>query len=598
MKSKSIAKILSVAGSVAMLAGLATIGFSASADDTAPEKEYVEYSYDFSDPAQLNDFESYYLAVPDGSDAVKDENVTDHWEIKEGKLWRKPVGTIDNPGTHEKNAMLYLNKGDIPFFEAEFTGYRGESWGWYFLGFGGTPGKEVLQKGAAMTFPTFDGFAAVVKNGKNHVDTSKNPPILAEYVLGEFPEWNRDNGDHNLPISFKVKVLPGTEADEVLLYVQMKKGDGEWLDLTADGGYSIIDPALVEGGRIFIQTQNDSQSFDNLVIRPLNADGSRVEKTEEGTTTTDGGAATTTTNGDAATTTTEGETATTTEAPVPQSKWDYEYDFDSEKDLADFKAYWQEKRDGTDGFNPGVAESISKHWEIKDGKLVRKEIVTGSNPGTDSYNAMLYLATEKIPYFEAELTFNHGDSWGWPQLNFGSSTLGEPVIRSGAGVFMSQEGQMYVSRMIYNEEVKNYVSSDVTVSEKPYGEGFAKAQSHTYKIRVVKGEKENETLLSVWVKQADGEFVEIAKDFSIIDPEMAAKGGYIFLQAQNDNVSFDSLKIQKLNADGSDWVPEDGYTKPTSPSTGVTGSAIPALLMLGAGAAFVAAYAFNKKGNK
>lgn len=316
-----------------------------------------------------------------------------------------------------------------------------------------------------------------------------------------------------------------------------------------------------------------------------------MEVVDDTTTTADDDTATTaddtaaTTAGDAATTKGDDAAATTeaaaTEAPKPQSKWDYEYAFESDKDLADFKAYWQEKRDGDKGFNPGVAEEISKHWEIKDGKLVRKGVVSG-NPGTDSNNAMLYLATEKIPYFEAELTFTHGASWGWPQLNFGSSTLGEPVLRSGAGVFMTREGQMYVSRMTYNDEVKKYVSSDEKIGKEPYGEGFDKTKPHTYKIRVTKGSKANETLLSVWVSQADGDFVEMVKDYSIIDPDMASKGGYIFLQAQNDNISFDSLKIQKLNADGSDWVPADDYVRPTSPSTGVTSSAIPALLMLGA----------------
>ena len=46
MKSKCVTKVLSVVGSVAMLAGLATMGFGASAEDA--EKKIVEYKYDFS----------------------------------------------------------------------------------------------------------------------------------------------------------------------------------------------------------------------------------------------------------------------------------------------------------------------------------------------------------------------------------------------------------------------------------------------------------------------------------------------------------------------------------------------------------------------
>ncbi|MGI5857652.1 MAG: hypothetical protein ACOX64_14540, partial [Candidatus Merdivicinus sp.] len=300
---------------------------------------------------------------------------------------------------------------------------------------------------------------------------------------------------------------------------------------------------------------------------------------------------TTTTNGDAATTTTEGETATTTtEAPVPQSKWDYEYDFDSEEEMADFAAYWQATRDAEGGgYNASVKEDWKAHWELKDGKLVRSNLdkTEGATPGSISNNAMLYLTKEQIPYFEAEVSFSFGDSWGWPQFNFGSKELGAAVLRSGAGVWMSMQGEVYAAH--------NGMDTNDKLTDGAYDANFKKGDEHTYKVRVIKGEKANEILLSIAVKANDGEFKTIVENHSIVDENL---GGYISLQAQNDNLSFNSLKIQKLNADGSDWNAEDGDGKPTSPSTGVSGSAIPALLMLGAGAAFVAAYAFSKKGSK
>lgn len=589
MKSKSIAKILSVAGSVAMLAGLATIGFSASADDTAPAKEYVEYSYDFSDPAQLNDFDSYFIA--NGTDKSEPAPWKDYWNLNEetGKLERIRIGN-NNPGTTESNSQLYFNKAKFQYFEAEYTFELGSAWGWAELGFG------AVDKGYHMESETSPS-GGIFMQQEGYVDLF----WLIDRVEGNpYPnQFGKDgvdyNGEamnieynHSVSHTLKIKVLPGETADTVKITLSAKSGD-KAEKVLLDGTKEFEDWVIAnEEGYIFLQAQNDTVKYDSLVIRPLNADGSRVEKTEEGTTTTDGGAATTTTNGDAATTTTEGET-TATEAPAPQSKWDYEYDFDSEEDLADFEAYWQATRDAEGGgYNASVKEEINVHWEIKDGKLVRKEILPGeeNNPGSVSNNATLYFTKEQIPYFEAEVSFNFGDSWGWPQFNFGSKELGATVLRSGAGIFMSMQGEVYAAH--------NGTDTNDKLTEGAYDASFQKGDEHTYKVRVIKGEKENEVLMTVAVKANDGEFKTIVENHSIVDENL---GGYISLQAQNDNLSFNSLKIQKLNADGSDWSAENG-DKPGSPSTGVTGSAIPALLMLGAGAAFVAAYAFNKKGNK
>ena len=555
-----------------------TYGLLDLADKTA-----WDYVYDFESDADMSAFNAY--GIDNGTGQGTAAAWSDLWELRDGKLVRKTTSGV-GVGTGEKNAMLYL-KQPLRFFEAEIQMEFGDVWGWLQFGFGAQEmgwHAENREHPSAGFFLERECYLHARIPNFSAGDTQVWGGNMSSYWGGTVDEThnNLKPGIH----TFRVIVEPSENPNKILVTLKVKSESNNNEEFVALDKQEFEAPILANNdGYFYIQAQNDNSTINSVKIREIETPATTTTSeatttTSEATTTTSEATTTTseatTTTSEATTTTSEATTTTedsttTTQPAQPDDRFDYVYDFDSEEDLADFEAYWQAVRDSADGFNSGVAEDVTVHWEIKDGKLVRKELVTGSNPGTDSNNAMLYLATEKIPYFEAELTFNHGDSWGWPQLNFGSSALGEPVLRSGAGVFMSQEGQMYISRFVYNEEVENYVSSDVTVSERPYGEGFEKVQSHTYKIRVVKGEKENETLLSIWVKQADGEFVEIAKDFSIIDPEMAAKGGYIFLQAQNDNISFDSLKIQKLNADGSDWTEDtENTTNPSTDSTTTT----------------------------
>lgn len=169
-----------------------------------------------------------------------------------------------DPGTTASNAILYLKQDGIQYFEAEFTAWTGShanSWGWYYFGFGGNLGSHALNSGAALCVPAWDGFATLVRNGKDHVSGGDS------YKIGTIAGYDKAKAT-----TWKVRVLPGSEADEVLVSVWAKVGDAADFTAVNADPVSVIDANVANGGYIFLQTQNDDQSFDNLVIRPLNAE--------------------------------------------------------------------------------------------------------------------------------------------------------------------------------------------------------------------------------------------------------------------------------------------------------------------------------------
>lgn len=265
-----------------------------------------------------------------------------------------------------------------------------------------------------------------------------------------------------------------------------------------------------------------------------------------------------------------------------EAKNSYQIKFDSADTVnSNFEVYYQADAATKDS----AKEDLSAHWEIKDGKLVRSGLVSGKTPGTGDNNAMLYLKDTTFQYFEAELTWEYGTSWGWTQLGFGSPTMGAAAEDSkAANVFFSQEGQLYLD----SEQ-----GSLATQTDAPYDSAFKKAGVHTMKVKVVKGTKDNEVLVTVSEKQDDNEYKVVKENISLVD-ETVAKGGYIFIQVQNDDVKLHSLNITRLNADGTvatDPAPEAPETpdEPTSPSTGVGAPIVAIVTLAGASLALVAA---------
>lgn len=261
-----------------------------------------------------------------------------------------------------------------------------------------------------------------------------------------------------------------------------------------------------------------------------------------------------------------------------EAKNSYQIKFDNLDTIKNtFEAYYQADANT----KKSVKEDIAKHWELKDNMLVRTGLVSGKNPGTDSNNAMLYLKDTTFQYFEAELTWNYGTSWGWTQLGFGSQTMGAAAEDSKcANVFFSQEGQLYLD----SEQ-----GSLATQSDKPYDSAFKKDGAHTMKVKVVKGTKDNELLITVSEKQDNNEYKVVKENMSLVD-ENVAKGGYLFLQAQNDDVKLVSLNITRLNADGSvaEGEAPTAPEKPTSPSTGVGAPIVAVVTLAGASLVIVA----------
>lgn len=261
-----------------------------------------------------------------------------------------------------------------------------------------------------------------------------------------------------------------------------------------------------------------------------------------------------------------------------EAKNSYQIKFDNLDTIKNtFEAYYQADANT----KKSVKEDITKHWELKDNMLVRTGLVSGKNPGTDSNNAMLYLKDTTFQYFEAELTWNYGTSWGWTQLGFGSQTMGAAAEDSKcANVFFSQEGQLYLD----SEQ-----GSLATQSDKPYDSAFKKDGAHTMKVKVVKGTKDNELLITVSEKQDNNEYKVVKENMSLVD-ENVAKGGYLFLQAQNDDVKLVSLNITRLNADGSvaEGEAPTAPEKPTSPSTGVGAPIVAVVTLAGASLVIVA----------
>lgn len=249
---------------------------------------------------------------------------------------------------------------------------------------------------------------------------------------------------------------------------------------------------------------------------------------------------------------------TTTEPtqPTPPERVEYTYDFNDASELNDFIPYFE----AVSGSSV-EEDSYTDHWVLRDGKLVRTNLETGKDPSTGNNNAMLYLDDEPFQYFEAEFSFYHGDSWGWAQFGFGSQIPGASTVEAGcAGLFMSREGDVYLP--IPEDDLYQ-------VKAGPYTEDFVKENHHTLKINVVKGQADNQLKINVYAKENDGEYVQVVQDYILTDADIAA-GGYIFLQAQNDSVSYDFLHIKRLNADGSDMVARPSTPTTTEPSSDVT----------------------------
>lgn len=266
-----------------------------------------------------------------------------------------------------------------------------------------------------------------------------------------------------------------------------------------------------------------------------------------------------------------------------EAKNSYQIKFDNLDTVkSNFEAYYQADANT----KSSVKEDVTKHWELKDNVLVRSGIVADKNPGTGDNNAMLYLKDTTFQYFEAELAWEYGTvkgdfSWGWTQLGFGSQTMGAAAEDSKcANVFFSREGQLYLD----SEQ-----GSLATQSNSPYDSAFKKAGVHTMKVKVVKGTKDNELLITVSEKQDNNEYKVVKENMSLVD-ENVAKGGYLFIQAQNDDVKLHSLNVTRLNADGSvaEGEAPTAPEKPTSPSTGVGAPIVAVVTLAGASLVIVA----------
>ena len=99
---------------------------------------------------------------------------------------------------------------------------------------------------------------------------------------------------------------------------------------------------------------------------------------------------------------------------------------------------------------------------------------------------------------------------------------------------------------------------------KAYTPDFKKENLHTYKLRVTQGDEIDQLVINWYCKENDGEYVHVLKDYVVTYPDMANNGGYISIQAQNDDVSIESLAVRRLTYYGAY---EDESLNPTRGTT-------------------------------
>lgn len=278
------------------------------------------------------------------------------------------------------------------------------------------------------------------------------------------------------------------------------------------------------------------------------------------------------------------------ETPAETGKNSYSFDFtkmsatDVEKSFAPY--FLEKKDDSTDAGKTGKAEAFKNHWSIDGNGLARAGLVKDALPSTDTNNAMLYLKDATFKYFEAEYSFNFGDSYGWAQLCFNAQGIGNHMFHSNSGVFMQQEG--YVNLSFPGGDYKKNETD-----KKAYTEGFDKKKVQTIKVRQEKGSADGEMLITIQAKQADGEYVTIVKNHKVTD-QYVANPGHISLQAQNDNVKFLSLNITRLDEkgnpvkDASSDNNNNNNNNNNNPSTGVGAPIVAVVTLAGAAIAVVA----------
>lgn len=279
------------------------------------------------------------------------------------------------------------------------------------------------------------------------------------------------------------------------------------------------------------------------------------------------------------------------ETPAETGKNSYSFDFtkmsaaDVEKSFAPY--FLEKKDDSSDAGKTGKAESFNSHWSIDENGLVRTGLVKDANPDTNTNNAMLYLKDATFKYFEAEYSFNFGDSWGWAQFCFNAQGVGNHMFHSNSGVFMQQEG--YVNLSFPGGDYKKNETD-----KKAYIEGFDKKKVQTIKVRQEKGSADGEMLITIQAKQEGGDYVTIVDKHKVTD-QYVANPGYISLQAQNDNVKFLSMSINRLDEKGnvvkdnaSDNNNNNNNGNNSNPSTGVGAPIVAVVTLAGAAIAVVA----------
>lgn len=573
---------LSVLIALMMLLSMVSVPVYAS----APAGEPTAFEYDFNSENSLAGLRAFYLPVTGYWDNMvgTEEDISAHWElvtVGENKVIRRTNLTDgEGPGTGSCNAMLYL-PNSYRYFEAEMSFLFGDSWGWAQLCFGAAEFGNHMHNNNAGVYMQQEGHVNLSCPGGN--DTQVN-------VEGSFTKA----GLHTI----KLRVEKGSADDKLKITV--------W----ADGVQKIVKEEVYaenfseRSGYISLQAQNDNVAFDNLKITVLNEDGTVATQADkaalnqaisdynafDGSDYTEETVAAYTAavlagrevaeniyasqdEVDAAVAAIQAAVAalekvvtgpdpdpSTTPTPEPSGEpspnpstepsvepstepskdpvaKSYFYDFSSADDLKAFTAFHQAVMDYNTS-KTGTSVDWTAYWALvtdTDGNtlLQRKNLVSGENPSTGSNNSMLYLKTQKFKFFEAELSFKFGDSWGWTQLCFGAAEQGNHMHHDNAGVYMQQEGYTNLSCPGRN---------DVEILD--VDPGFAKDGLHTIKLRVTQGSSANTFLVTVWaddVKKIEKEV--FAENFS-------DRAGWVSIQAQNDNVAINSLKITELDAQG------------------------------------------------
>lgn len=528
-------KSLSVVSSVAILAASGIIGVNATGDNDSGSTEPLVYFWDFSSEEELNDFYFGYLDNRDSGQSYlpSDSNWKDHWSLVEedGRTLLKRSNLVEGEGASTESRIAALTfKEKIPYFEAEVTfklDQRDPYWSPAVFLYGSDGINNYHGHNSSIVQMAREGDVKIGGWG-----TGGDGPAT-DYAYSSQREGNgsklTDDGLGDAYQTMKIRVTPSIDPEQPNyptgrydLQVWVKNGDRDYVKLV--DAQNMNHYWYRRWGYISLQALNGGVAYDSLKITVLGADGNPVMDVAQ------------------------------TNANVPGAEVTYNYDFTDAAQMDNFSSYYYTDENGGDDWVAGTSTPYADLYTLdtESGKLIRKNL--SKSPRSEE-NSLLYL-NKRFQYYEVELQYEFGESYGWTILGFNSQVPGNDYDFESFAVFLTQEGQFNVNTPKFQDPVicnavSDPPSSDSFQQEQADGNyTFKKEGQHTLKVRVEKGAAENTIHITIWHKQDSGEYEKLYEtDYT--NRLMYNRGGYISINTQNDTMKIDNLSVKPLDENGS-----------------------------------------------